>query len=311
MENRKKILLLCGGAFAFNTLQVLAKEKYLYAVGIGKGVESVVNSLEDACENQEIKFKSFSNKKHVAALRTWLDEIQPDFIFSVSFPFLIPEEVLAYGNDRFINFHPGPLPQYRGVMPIFEVLKNQENETAVCAHLMNSRFDEGNIIFNDPIRIEREDTYGTLSNRLSERMSQVVLNMADMLQFGSKIPNEPQDGSQACYYEKPELSDTYIQWNSMTASQIISLVNACNPWNEGADTTLDGKPAKIIEAKVSEQSHESDIPGLILRINSDHEIEVACLDNQMICVSIIKTQSGFQTVRSNRTNFNINQQLFQ
>ena len=311
MENRKKILLLCGGAFAFKTLQVLANEKYLCAVGIGQGKKLIVQSLEDACENQEIMFKSFPNREKVSELKNWLDEVQPDFIFSVSFPFLIPAEALVFGEEKFINFHPGPLPQYRGAMPIFEVLKNQESETAICAHLMNSKFDEGNIIFNDPIRIEKEETYGTLSNRMSERMSQVVLNMADMLQFGSKIPNEPQDDSQACYYEKPEITDTYIKWNSMNASQILSLIHACNPWNEGADTTLDGKPAKIIEAKISDNSHDCDTPGLIVSINPDQEIEVACLDNQMISVSIIKTENGIHTVQRNKTNFKINQQFFQ
>ena len=70
-------------------------------------------------------------------------------------------------------------------MPIFEVLKNQESHTAICAHFMNAHFDEGDIIFNDPILINENETYGSLTVKLSNRVGQVALNMANMLQFTS------------------------------------------------------------------------------------------------------------------------------
>lgn len=292
METQKKILVLCGGKFAFPALQLLAYEKFICAIGIGKGNESIRKALERETKDNNIPFKSFSNKKSISKMRTWIDSIQPDYIFCISFPFLLPEAVLSYGLDKFINFHPGPLPQYRGSMPIFEVLKNQETETAICAHFMNSKYDEGNIIFNEPITIETGDTYGKLSVKLSESMANITLNMANMLQFASRIPNQPQDELLSYYYEKPTLSDTYINWKRMTAQEIISLINACNPWNNGADATLLGEHIKIISAHLLNEPHENQ-PGTI--VSFTNTLNIACEDKKQIAIEILSADQGIMT----------------
>jgi len=305
MENNIKILLLCGGRFAFKALQLLAFEKFLYAVAIGKGSDTIVDALENECANNHIEFNHFSNKTKLKEMKNWINEIKPDYIFSISFPFLIPKDVLAYGTERFINFHPGPLPQYRGVMPIFEVLKNQEKQTAICAHFMNSNFDEGNIIFNDPININENETYGSLTVKLSNRIAQVALNMANMLQYANSIPSIVQDEDLAYYYEKPTLSDTYINWKRMDANEIDALVHACNPWNGGADTTFLGQPTKIIDSKIINKPHNNTLSGTIVEIIDGNEIHIATSDNQLIGVTIIQTEEGIQTVKQLHTKFDL------
>ena len=295
MEKQKKILVLCGGKFAFQSLQILAYEKFLCGVGIGKGNDLIIDAIERESEDNRMAFKSFPNKKSVKEMRAWLDEVQPDYIFSISFPFLIPEDVLSYGHDKFINFHPGPLPQYRGPMPIFEVLKNQENQTAICVHLMSSTFDQGNIIFNDIVQIESKENYGKLAVKLSDRMAHVVLNMANMVQFASKIPNKPQEESEAYYFERPDFTDTYINWRRMGAEEITSLINACNPWNIGADATFQGEQIKIIAASVVDKPHNSKTPGMIISIDKDNSLNVACSDDKQIAIEIMSTDEGIIT----------------
>lgn len=305
MENNVKIVLLCGGRFAFPALQLLAFEKFLYAVAIGKGSDNIVDALENECANNQIKFNHFPNKAKMKDMKDWINEIKPDYIFSISFPFLIPDDVLAYGTKKFINFHPGPLPQYRGVMPIFDVLKNQEKQTAICAHFMNSNFDEGNIIFNDPVNINEAETYGSLTVKLSNRIAQVALNMANMLQYANSIPSIIQDEELAYYYEKPTLSDTYINWKKMDADEIVALIHACNPWNGGADTTFLGQPAKIVDAKIINKPHHNIFPGTIVSIIDENEIHIATSDNLHISVTIIQTQEGIQTVKQLHTKLNL------
>jgi methionyl-tRNA formyltransferase len=294
MEKQKKIIVLCGGKFAFKTLQLLAYEKFISGIGIGNGSETITEALERETENSNIGFKSFPNQKSISEMKNWIESLQPDYIFCISFPFLIPESVLAYGTDKFINFHPGPLPQYRGAMPIFEVLKNQEKETAICVHFMNSKFDEGPIIFNDTVVINPGDTYGKLTVRLSERMAQVALNVANMIQFASKIPSQPQNETLSYYYEKPTLADTYINWKRMTGSEIIALINACNPWNTGADATLLGEQIKIISASLLHSKHNNQ-PGTIVSMTDT--LNIACEDNQQIAIEILSTDQGIMTAQ--------------
>ncbi len=295
MENKKKIVILCGGKFAFKTLQLLAFEKFLCGIAIGNGNKTVTEALENEAINSGLAFKSFPTKKSISAMREWIDEIQPDYIFSISFPFLIPDSVLSYGYDKFINFHPGPLPRYRGPMPIFEVLRNQEPQTAICAHFMNNNFDQGNIIFNDPITIKQNETYGSLTVKMSARMSQVALNVANMLEYGSKIPNFIQDEDNSCYYEKPELSDTFINWKNMDSQEIIALINACNPWNTGADAILLGEQIKIISAVLLNEYHNDVQVGSVISFSDEGLLKVACSDNQIIGINILSTDEGIMT----------------
>ncbi|WP_412465752.1 methionyl-tRNA formyltransferase [Pedobacter sp. KLB.chiD] len=292
METQKKILVLCGGKFAFPALNILAFEKFICGIGIGKGNKTIVDALEKEAVEHNLGFRSFKDKNSMDGMQVWINSIQPDYIFCISFPFLLPESVLAYGKHRFINFHPGPLPQYRGPMPIFEVLKNMESETAICTHFMNDAFDEGNIIFNDPVPIEEGDTFGKLTIRLSKHTANVALNMANMLQFASIIPNQPQDETLSSYYGNPVLSDTYINWNRMTAEEIMALVNACNPWNVGADATLQGEQVKIIEASIIDEAHDSQLGTIV---SFDGRIKIACRDNQQLAVNILSTDYGIMT----------------
>lgn len=297
MSSQKKIVILCGGKFAFKTLQLLAFENYLCGIGIGKSSSVIIEALETETENNNLDFKSFPDKNSMSEMKSWIEKLKPDFIFSISFPFLIPEDVLSYGKEKFINFHPGPLPQYRGPMPIFEVLKNQEKSTAVSVHFMDSKYDEGPLIFKDTLKIEQDDTYGKLAVKLSNHTAQVALNMANMVQYAEKIPSSIQEAKDAYYYEKPTFSDTCIKWKSMNSKEIITLINSCNPWNTGADTSFEGEHIKIIVASLYDQSHQNSNPGTILEMTKDGIIKVACSDDKQILVEVLKTDIGIITAK--------------
>jgi len=291
MEGKKRILVLCGGKFAFPALQQLGVEKFLCGVGTGKAEAEVDEVLEKESANSGLAYKAFPDKESLSGLRGWIDELQPDYIFSISFPFLLSEEVLEYGSNRFINFHPGPLPGYRGPMPLFEVLRYQEKETAVSVHFMNQEFDEGALILEEKIPIRQDETYGGLAVKLSERTALTALNVAEMLQYGSRVPSSDQDENQARYFEKPEFADTLIQWRRMPADEIISLINACNPWNQGADAILMGKNIKLPTATLSSETH-NEMPGKILELTLQGELAVSCLNGQVIHIPIISSDYG-------------------
>lgn len=297
MSSQKKIVILCGGKFAFKALQLLAFENYLCGIGIGKSSSLVIEALETESENNNLDFKSFPDKNSVSEMKSWIEKLKPDFIFSISFPFLIPEDVLLYGKEKFINFHPGPLPEYRGPMPIFEVLKNQEKSTAVSVHFMDSKYDEGPLIFKDTLKIEQDDTYGKLAVKLSNHTAQAALNMANMVQYAEKIPSFIQESKNAYYYEKPSFSDTSIKWKNMSSEEIITLINSCNPWNTGADTSFEGEQVKIIVASLYNQSHQNSNAGTILAITEDGHITVACSDDKQVSIEVLKTDFGIITAK--------------
>lgn len=289
MKNMR-ILVLCGGKYAMPALQTLALEKYLCGIGIGKGEQNIAELLESESERTGLAFKSFPDKSSISSLYDWIAGIKPDYIFSISFPFLVPAEALSYGKEKFINFHPGPLPAYRGPMPLFEVLRYGESETAVSVHFMDEEFDEGPLIITEHIPIDNTDTYGSLAVTLSERTAQIAVNVAQMLDFASVIPSTQQQPG-GHYFEKPEQEDTFIKWNRMPANEVLNLIRACNPWNQGADTILFGESVKLISASLSTATH-NEIPGTILGYSEENGLLISCIGNQVIGVRIISSDRG-------------------
>jgi methionyl-tRNA formyltransferase len=296
MENKKRILVLCGGKFALDALQKLALEKYLCGIGIGKGQSSVVNSIDQAAKQSQLPFKHFEDKESLKGLKEWIESIQPDYIFSISFPFLIPGDVLAYSEKKFINLHPGPLPNYRGPMPLFEVIRYREEQTAIAAHYMNEEFDEGALIFNDFIPIHPSDTYGRLATKLSAKAAQVALNLANMFEYATVIPSNPQNESEARYFEFPTLEDTLVNWKNMSASEITALINACNPWNKGADAYLNGELVQLVCVNFIEAKH-THVPGTIIGITDDGQIEIACFNDSILLIEIISSDFGILSAK--------------
>jgi methionyl-tRNA formyltransferase len=180
-------------------------------------------------------------------------------------------------------------------MPLFEVLRYQEKETAVSVHFMNEEFDKGALILQEKVAITTNETYGGLALKLSDRTAMVALNVAQMLQFGNRIPRTEQESGFARYFEKPEPMDTFIQWKRMTAPEILSLINACNPWNQGADSVFMGDQVKLIVAAMSEENH-SEVPGTIVKA-TDQYISVACLGGNCIDVHVIGGDQGIITAQ--------------
>jgi methionyl-tRNA formyltransferase len=176
-------------------------------------------------------------------------------------------------------------------MPIFEALRNQEKETAVSVHFMNGRFDEGAVILKENVPILVNETYGELAIKMSQRTAMVALNIAQMLQFASSIPRTEQDEDHACYFDKPQMEETFIYWKSMSAGEIISLINACNPWNQGADTILFGKNVKLVAATISDQQHVEP-PGKVLELTKNGAMAISCIDGQVIDVQIVAGDFG-------------------
>lgn len=288
---KPRILILCGGQFALPAIQQLAVTGYICGIAVGKGEKQITEALEEECTRAALPFCAFDDAVAAKGLGDWIDDVAPDAIFSICYPFRIPEALLDAYPDRFFNFHTGPLPGYRGPMPIFEVLRYNEPETALSIHFMDAEFDEGDLIFSETVAIESDDTFSSLAGKLSVRAAMAAQNMAEMLEYSSMIPRTPQDENAARYFEYPEKSDTYIQWNRTTAEDIERLVRACNPWNNGADAILAGMPVKLLSVSVGEGNNDA-APGTPIDLHDPTQLRVACAHNKHLNISIMSCEYG-------------------
>jgi methionyl-tRNA formyltransferase len=96
------------------------------------------------------KIHNFLNKNNIKhEIYTTADNpelISFDLGISYCYPKKIIEPVLSTPKRGFINFHPGPLPKYKGPNEYSDAIKNKEVNWGVTAHYMTENYDDGKII---------------------------------------------------------------------------------------------------------------------------------------------------------------------
>ena len=77
------------------------------------------------------------------------DNVISDTLFdlgvSYCYPKKIPNELLIIPKLGFVNYHPGPLPKYKGPNEYDEAIKNKETHWGVTVHDMSEEYDSGKI----------------------------------------------------------------------------------------------------------------------------------------------------------------------
>ncbi len=69
-----------------------------------------------------------------------------DLGVSYCYPRKITEPLLSTPKKGFVNYHPAPLPKYKGPTELDEAIKNNETHWGVTVHFMDENYDTGPII---------------------------------------------------------------------------------------------------------------------------------------------------------------------
>jgi len=132
----------------------------------------------------------------------------PDYDIGISFLYTskIPESELT---KPWINFHPGPLPMYRGRNVIYHAIMNQEKEFGGTIHFMDKNFDTGDIIDVERFPIEESDTAGDILEKTYKALSDLYWKYIwDIVKDVNSLPRKKQTGGQ--YYHKSPINEEII-----------------------------------------------------------------------------------------------------
>ena len=106
----------------------------------------------------------YTKKRHISKIRKFLNslelkheiftiedaEIESNKPFELGVSYCYPRKItkplLTTPIKGFINYHPGPLPKYKGPTEIQEAIKNKEMNWGVTVHHMDENYDTGPII---------------------------------------------------------------------------------------------------------------------------------------------------------------------
>jgi len=131
---------------------------------------------------------------------------KPDVILSIYFDQIIKKDMLMIPSFGILNVHLSMLPKYRGVKPVFWVLKNNESTTGITIHMMDEDLDTGDILAQREVEISPDDTVDSLSVKMSEVGSKLLLDAMNSINSNS-YTFKKQNFTCGSYYSQPTRKD--------------------------------------------------------------------------------------------------------
>ncbi|MFH6959840.1 formyltransferase family protein [Flavobacterium aquidurense] len=294
MNTARDIVVLCNNRMAFPAIQTLHSLGRLHTIGVPTENEDVKAFCSVFAAKAGINLIWIEKSKLKVQLQEIIKNTGLKFIFTMTFPWKVPEEIIEKHSNLFYNFHYGLLPEMRGADPVFESIRKQKNETGISVHSIEKAIDKGKIILKKILPLHTDFTHGMLSTNLSYLASYMLPELFTLLHNNEK--GISQDESLARYYKKPTIADVSIQWEKQDSKSIQALVNACNPWNKGAYTQWNGLNIRLLE--VSQTNTITDYPkapGTILEINENNGLIIQCYDNTQLRINTVYTEEGFMS----------------
>lgn len=100
-----------------------------------------------------------------------LNENEIDLVVLAGFLWLIPANILAAYKGRIVNIHPALLPKYGGKgmygSHVHEaVIATGEKKSGITIHFVNEKYDDGQIIFQAEVNIEKGETPDSLAQKI-------------------------------------------------------------------------------------------------------------------------------------------------
>jgi len=219
--------------FAIPSLKILLENKYNIIAVItqpdkarGRGQKVSFTAVKQfAVENSIPVFqpeKLKNNQEFVEQLKS----LKPDLFVVVAFR-ILPKEVFEIPKYGSFNLHGSYLPKYRGAAPIQWALINGDEETGLTTFKLAEKVDTGNIYLQKKVKINSDDNFESLHDRMSLIGADLVLKTVKLIESG-KAELKAQDDSIASPAPKITKETCLIDWNK-SAIEIHNLIRGLSP----------------------------------------------------------------------------------
>ena len=262
--------------FAVPSLEILIKNNYDVVAVVtapdkpqGRGQKIVYSPVKECALKYNVPVLQPTNLKSPEFLNE-LKSYQANLQIIVAFR-MLPEAVWAMPAIGTFNLHASLLPQYRGAAPINWAIINGEKETGATTFFLKHEIDTGSIIFQEKEEILKEDTAGTLYERLMRKGAELVLKTVRGIEENN-YPSIPQPATTEIKHAPKIFKETCeISW-SKTGEEIRNFVRGLSPY-PGAWTTLADKIYKVFKVSLDSSDHverSDDSPGKFSTDNKNY-----------------------------------------
>jgi len=133
---------------------------------------------------KEKDFNSFSDYEQT--LKSELEHRKIDLICLAGYLKMIPKSIISTYSERIINIHPALLPSFGGKgmygIHVHEaVLEYGCKITGATTHFVTENYDEGQVILQESVKVEQNDTPESLQQRVLQTEYQIYSKSVEVL----------------------------------------------------------------------------------------------------------------------------------
>ena len=174
MDRCKIAILVSGtGTNAVNIIEYFEKNSVADVVLVISNKAGAL-AIEKA-QNKGVKTVVFNNEsfKKSGVVLNYLRSVPIDFIVLAGFLIKVPGDIIHAYTNKIVNLHPSLLPKYGGKGMYGKrvhraVIDAQESESGISIHFVNGEYDEGAIIFQAKVSVEKEDSVEVLAQKIQQ-----------------------------------------------------------------------------------------------------------------------------------------------
>ena len=183
-------------------------------------------------------------------LQAW----RPDLIVVAAFGQILKKDVLYLPRFGCINIHASLLPRWRGAAPINAAILHGDEETGITIMQMDVGLDTGPMLTQRAIRLTREDTAGSVFEKLSTLGADLLIEtLPDHISGKIKPIPQPEEG--VTYAPMMKKEEGLLDFTH-PAEELERRVRAFNPW-PGAFMDFDRTLLKVHRTHVEQGNAEA------------------------------------------------------
>ena len=169
---------------------------------------SIASLLKRNGIEQIILGQSINHKRSILKLKKY----KPTLLISILGNQIFNQEIIDLAEKGCINLHTALLPKYRGLMPTFWVMKNNEKFTGVSVFYVNKGIDTGPIIIQK--RVEISDRTQEELIKYTKRIGmEAIVEAVKIIEEGD-VQTLKNDDDQMTYYSFPTREDVLVFKNN-------------------------------------------------------------------------------------------------
>ena len=209
-------------------------------------------------------------------------ELEPDLIVVVGWTRLLGREILAIPRRGCVGFHASLLPRLRGRAPVNWAILRGESVTGNTFMYLSEAADRGDIIDQEAIPIDIDDTCATLYERVGAVGAQLLVRHLPALLAGT-APRRPQGEANESPLPKRTPEMGVVDWDQ-SPRQVHDWIRALTHPYPGAFARLRGRPIRLWGSRLAPEGAEG-LPGTLLG-GTGTALRVACRQSSLLITTV-------------------------